>query len=1103
MSSVLLGNRYQIIESIDEGGMGTVYRAWDYLNEQMVAIKRVKALDPAPVSPDAITRQIGSSLIVRWASGDLMQTPQSDPLHDTPTSVSRQQPTAPTPLDLAQDPYVVVNSAAVPAPEAPDQFVRLAQEFRTLASLRHPNILSVLDYGFDKERRPFLVMELLDRATDICTASDMVMLPQKMDFILQLLQALVYLHRQRIIHCDIKPGNVLVLPDQSLKVLDFGLALRSESGVLSAGTLAYVAPEILFGEPPSPVTDLYAVGVMMCEILQGRHPFAVDDFEQLVNDVMYLTPDLSYLHGESPALAEIVARLTAKDPQERYTDAHQVIQAIHEALERPTPQETTSIRESFLQAATFVGRADELGLLMEALHVAHLGQGSAWLIGGETGVGKSRLLDEFRSLALVEGALVIRGQNPQGNPIYYQMWREVLRPLVISTKLSDLEASVLKAIIPDLSRLLNRTIPDAPPLIGEQEQQRLAMTIAEVLFRQRHLTVLLLEDLHWAEESLAPLQLLSQWVPNLPMMVIGTYRSDEQPYLYGDLPAMQHLHVRRLVAPEIADLSYAMLGTAGQNERLLDFLITQSEGNTLFIVETLRSLAEETGKLDAVPQHALPDYVFSSEIQAVIQRRLKHLPYDVQPFVQLAAVGGRTLDLRLFEQIYQYEMAADDTAPNYLDWLGQCVDAALVELVDGKWRFSHDRIRDAALHDLLPDQRAILHSTMAQAIEAVYGDDLDYVSSLADLWEQAGDVERAGHYAALAARQANHACEYRKAMTYVATPLARRHSLPAETVLAALLELAVAQGSVGDFAQATTNYEAAIDLAQRHQQTVTEAVAHEGLGLISRRYGSFDKAKAHYLTSMAVYHEIGDRRSTAAILNQLARLDFMQGHYDEIQTFAAEALAIFNELEDMSGASASLTVMALVPLVEGDLATARTHLTASLDLRRKIGDRYGTMSVLCDLGRVLHMQNQNDMARQTLEEALQISRQINDQWHTAQALNQLAQVAFNEGDLVAAHYYLLEALQIGVTLKASPVLVGSLIGLARLMMHEGDFTQSAELLGLIQSSALSHSGFIQVALRPLVSGLLETMPPDQFHEAIQRGNHFDLYETAEDMLVQG
>src|SRR5258708_26956886 len=177
----------------------------------------------------------------------------------------------------------------------------------------------------------------------------------------------------------------------------------------AVGTLPYMAPEILTSTLVSEASDLYAFGVVAYELFTGRTLFEYDSISTLVHHIMTITPDFSDSNIDR-RLVPVLMRLLAKAPQDRFTDATQVITAIGKALDQPLLPENAATRESFLQAARLVGRGSELtelsGILTEAMH----GHGSALLMGGESGVGKSRLLDELRVIALAPGAVVIAGQ---------------------------------------------------------------------------------------------------------------------------------------------------------------------------------------------------------------------------------------------------------------------------------------------------------------------------------------------------------------------------------------------------------------------------------------------------------------------------------------------------------------------------------------------------------------------------------------------------------------------------------------------------------------------------------------------------------------------
>jgi hypothetical protein len=337
------------------------------------------------------------------------------------------------------------------------------------------------------------------------------------------------------------------------------LSVEQEQATGTVGTLAYMAPEVLKSERYGPTADLYAVGVLACQMFSGQHPFAEGSTGSLIEHILNNPPDLS--HPDIPQeIKPLLGRLLAKHPGERYQQAVEVIHDLSRAVEQPIPVETEAIRESFLQAARLVGRKKELDQLMTAFTQAVEGEGSAWLVGGESGVGKSRLLEELRTRALVNGALVLRGQAVSGGGSPYTIWQAGIRRLVLQTELSDLQIGVLQAVIPEIGRLLEREIVDVPVLDTQATQTRLLSTITYLFRRQSQPVVVILEDLQWAgDESLELLTWLNRYVSERPLLIVGNYRDDERPDLPQRLSGMRQLKLERLGNSEIAELSETML----------------------------------------------------------------------------------------------------------------------------------------------------------------------------------------------------------------------------------------------------------------------------------------------------------------------------------------------------------------------------------------------------------------------------------------------------------------------------------------------------------------------------------------------------------------
>jgi serine/threonine protein kinase len=735
--TVLVGQRYQQLALLGEGGMGCVYRVLDRLTGRQVALKRVA------LSSFAQTQTVQASSSARSLG-----------------SRSSQQPSAQRTFRLA-----------------------LAHEFRTLATLRHPNIVSVLDYGFDEEREPFFTMELLETPRDLLTATRTASLPEKLGILAQLLRALSYLHRHNIVHRDLKPSNIQVIAGKGgpqLKLLDFGIAFHSGANVELSGTLTYMAPEVLSGAAPSPASDLFAVGIILYQMLLGRLPYrplqgvgsdrslcdpTYEESSRLVlgtesplgtlteGPLLTMTQTVSAPmtprkeeHGFDmgtlePPLAQLVQSLLATEPNQRPQHAEEVLQQLSSILQAqtgtPLPADTAESRDSFLQAAILVGRERELARLESALRAAAQGQGSLILLGGESGVGKSRLIDELRTVALVRGIRALRGQAISSGGTAYQIFQESLRALTLDTDLGDQELSVLQDLVPDLSSLLGRSLQDAPALGAAAAKERIRRVLISVLTAHREPLLLLLEDLHWATpESLALLRSVQLATQKIPLLIVASYRNDECPSLPKQLPEAEIVSLSRLDRQAIHRLSQSMLGASGTHPKLVELLDRETEGNALFIVEVLRALAEESGGLDAVGSRTLPRHVFSGGVQAVVQRRLTRAPQWTQRLLKLAAVAGRRLDRRLLGAL---ENQLDD-------WLQACTDAAILEVSESEWRFAHDKLREGLLSTLTKDERRSLHRQIGEAIEQVYAEKERPLATLAHHFDEADDKVKAVRY---------------------------------------------------------------------------------------------------------------------------------------------------------------------------------------------------------------------------------------------------------------------------------------------------------------------------------------------------------------------
>ncbi len=765
-----IAHRYQVTGVLGEGAMGVAYKVRDRLTGELVTLKkglpiknftagrdrqqpRWQALESDDTLDPEITSQFRDGAMGPVATSPATKDVETASTFVTASTAARPKGGGDTVVSsvsgeiAARDKSSTRRSsgeAETRRHSQPTEKLMLAREFEVLAGLRHPNIISVLDYGFGEDGEPYFTMELVKDGQDLLTASRQWPLEGRVEMLVQTLEALIYLHRRGVIHRDLKPSNVLVSGGQ-VKVLDFGISLRIEEASLQpgiAGTYGYMAPELLMGNPASEASDLYSMGVLSSFVIFGCRPVTLQEGGGEVPEEID-APQIERLKF-------LIGLMTRRNPEERPRSAREALDLLVSAMGWPPLGEREDARESFLEAATFVGRYDELGEMGKALKAAFDGEGGALILAGESGVGKSRLLREFRTRALVRGALVYVGHatSREGGP--YHVWQEVVRRLALSTDLSPLEVGVVRALVPDIDRLVKARgeVVEASMQSVEEAQGRLIAVIEDMLRRQSRPVVLILEDLHWANaESVQVLEVLSRAAARMRVLIVGSCRDDEENPWLKRLHTVPRMKLRRLSERRIRELSEAILGLSARDERFQSLLAQQSKGNPFFIVEMLRAWAELTGRLDTVPDARLPEQLIPAGISALLQSRLDALSGEDRALLRLAAVAGRALDVDLLHTM--------DPEQGWRALMTRWVNKAVLAIEDGVWRFAHDKIREQLLGEVKAQGLgAVLHRRVARGLEELYGVADEALSALAYHWGEAGDADKEARFASRAGQRA-------------------------------------------------------------------------------------------------------------------------------------------------------------------------------------------------------------------------------------------------------------------------------------------------------------------------------------------------------------
>jgi hypothetical protein len=398
------------------------------------------------------------------------------------------------------------------------------REYHTLASLKHPNIVEVYDYGTD-ETGPYYVMELLEGAD----LSEHTRTPWRAvaEYGIAVASALSVLHARRLIHRDVSARNVWRLPNGELKLIDFGALTGFGSHGHIVGTPPHVAPEAIYGRPLDQRTDLYGLGALLYRLLSAAHAYPARSLRDL--PALWSRPSASVreqLGPEAdlpPELDTLVMSMLSDNPMARPTSAGEVIDRLSALLGRE--RRSGTVHEIELEHPELMGRTRERALLRAQIERLSEGRGGALLFSGGRGAGRSRLLAELAADARVSGVVVLhveakRVSGPHGVV-------EALTARMLDA-LPDLAEQALRAHAAKLAPLSGRVRQriGAPQAPSDKPIQEARAPLHEALHQAfesvaKQVPLLLsVDDLERADEgSIAWLAGLAERLPAAPIIL--------------------------------------------------------------------------------------------------------------------------------------------------------------------------------------------------------------------------------------------------------------------------------------------------------------------------------------------------------------------------------------------------------------------------------------------------------------------------------------------------------------------------------------------------------------------------------------------------------
>lgn len=671
----------------------------------------------------------------------------------------------------------------------PEALYRFKREFRALAQIQHPNVVSLYELA-SADDGMYFTMELIQgamfaealcgpRLGDGPVHAPCLDYPRLRDCLTQLVRGVQAIHHAGFLHRDIKPSNVLVTEAGRVVVLDFGLVrdlqVDDATGVTAdgavLGTPLYMSPEQATGAKTEAPSDWYSVGEMLYQVLTGRAPYAGLGMLALLaakRQDMPLSPS-SLVPGVPADLDALCMDLLARRPEDRPT-VDQILARVGGAASACLSEDNT--------APLFLGREAQLEELERALASTTSGRPVVALVEGVSGIGKSALVQQFLAKAREREAVILAGRCSERESIPYKALDSVVDALSAHLRgLGSIDG--VRSLLPRDVHALSRLFPvllGVPAVamtpmrtrkeIEPAEARRRGVDALRELFGRladRQRLIVAIDDLQWSDvDSLFLLDAVLRHPDAPALLLVVTFRSgadhlDKLARFITDLEeaeppiALRRIALGPIPTPQATDLALHLLGRSDTRAKQLALEVAEeSEGSPFFVAELVRAQR----RLGGAGSSQGPG---SPRLEDVIQRRIASLPEASRQLLYVVAVGGGRLPLGLALRVNTEETVDPSVLARlrseHLVRVGGAHDEDSVEIY-------HDRIREAALRLLDAEALPKIHLEIARALAS--SGRADEVA-LSHHFRQAGEDSLACLHTLAAAEQAAEALAFDRA----------------------------------------------------------------------------------------------------------------------------------------------------------------------------------------------------------------------------------------------------------------------------------------------------------------------------------------------------
>ena len=925
------------------------------------------------------------------------------------------------------------------------QMRRYQAEFRRLRELRHPNIVRAFDYGLTSNGLPYYTTELVRGLSlgDFPDRRD----PEALGAVaMQVLDALAVLHARGWVHRDIKPRNILTVgrgTALAVRLIDFGLLAALGESAPAAGTLPYMAPEVVRSEEVDGRADLYSLGMVLYEaLLPERMARTVEDVARLLTSRPPLPSDVNPVI--SAGFSAFIMRLIEPTPAARFGDAAEAADALGRLADLHLGRgPARAAAERLLRGGAVSHRTRLLNKVRRlASRVREDACGTSLLVDGTTGVGKSPFLREVVTILCLDGFRVARFRttNDAGSPI----------PALLRAA-HAMRPDALTPQAPEMALISSSS--------GAVEMARFAgqigLALAEALGKVP--TAIIIDDLNRAEPvALEVLRALSDEVKTVPLFLIGGTDPRSDGSAAGELlgPSAQILTLRPLKPVEVEDLAGHRLYGLTLPEPALARLVEDSQGMPSLVEKTLaRLMVDGTIQRDGCSfRFTGGRYRAANHVDAdLITARVSQVEVEHRSELFAAAVLGHHLDAgsmarMLGEPVERVAATLAELARREILMLEDVGDEPV-------YGFAGRGLLSAIYQRIPQAERRSLHDRAAEILADTPREGGRAEERVEHLLKGSDDA-RAVDAAVEAGDRAAHVFADRRAIEYYARGYARLKGSNDRRAAGIAFRLGRLFERTGEMERASVWFQAAVNAAGADDpQLVIEATL--GLGAVALVRGLPVETDHYAQRALDLMTAAPDPRLQAVARRLLALVAMQGGDNHRAESLLRSALADLDAAGAEAEAIAVLIDLARMSKKRSELVQGVRYARLAQRRARARGDLPALAEASTVLGRGLLQAVRFDAAKRALLYGLRVARANRDRLRQGLVLREIGNLRIREGDLSGAleHYERSLELMRAVRARADESACLHNIGIVRTQL--GDFR--AAIAALTAALELTHA----------------------------------------------